>query len=247
MSRRAAGGPDEAGARERILARVRAALRDREGPGHPGPREADGVAVHPPVERFVRRLRENGAEAVRLGSAAEASRWLGELARGFGSVAAGPELARRDDPGRPRDPARPPDLDPPDRRGHPDDRAHPDRRPRPDLPPLPDLPELPPAEADLGVSLARAGVAETGSVLLDGREGRRLQILPPTHLVWVRAEDVVATLDEALERIRDEGTVGFALHSGPSKSADLGGHLVRGVHGPGRLVVAVTSWHLGAS
>jgi L-lactate dehydrogenase complex protein LldG len=31
------------------------------------------------------------------------------------------------------------------------------------------------------------------------------------------------------------------LHSGPSKSADIGHIMVKGVHGPGRLIAAVIS------
>jgi len=34
----------------------------------------------------------------------------------------------------------------------------------------------------------------------------------------------------------------IALHSGPSKSADIGQVMVRGVHGPGRLIAAIIAW-----
>jgi L-lactate dehydrogenase complex protein LldG len=103
----------------------------------------------------------------------------------------------------------------------------------------PDLPEAPPEQAPLGVSLARAAVAETGSLLLDSREGRRLQLLPPTHLVWVPRDRLVPRLDEALLTIADDPPAALALHSGPSKSADIGMVTVQGVHGPGRLVVVL--------
>jgi L-lactate dehydrogenase complex protein LldG len=107
------------------------------------------------------------------------------------------------------------------------------------LPLRPALPSAPPEAAELAVSVARAAVAETGSLLLDSREGRRLQLLAPTHLVWVAEPAVVASLEEALARVRDDHGAGIALHSGPSKSADIGGILIRGVHGPGRLVAGV--------
>lgn len=104
----------------------------------------------------------------------------------------------------------------------------------------PDLPEAPPAEAELGVSMARWAAADTGSLLLDPREGRHVQLLPPVHLVWVKREALVATLAEALERARAVGLpTALALHSGPSKSADIGQILVTGIHGPGRVVAAV--------
>jgi len=104
---------------------------------------------------------------------------------------------------------------------------------------LPAGPGLPPDEAALGVSMAVGAVAETGSLLLDARDGRRVQILPPTHVVVVHAHNVHATLSEALKALRPRLSSTLALHSGPSKSADIGQILVKGVHGPGRVVALV--------
>ena len=103
----------------------------------------------------------------------------------------------------------------------------------------PSLPELPPEEAELGVSMAVGAAAQTGSLLLSSREGRRPQLLPPTHLVWVHARDIHTTLTEALAAEREGLPATLALHSGPSKSADIGQIMVTGVHGPGRIVAAV--------
>lgn len=104
----------------------------------------------------------------------------------------------------------------------------------------PDASDAPPAAASVGVSRALAAAADTGTVLLSGREGRAVQLLPPEHLVWVDAADVHASLADALDAVREPGLPPvFALHSGPSKSADIGQVVVRGVHGPGRVVVAV--------
>lgn len=99
----------------------------------------------------------------------------------------------------------------------------------------PSLPE----DARLGVSLALGAAADTGSLVLGGREGRRVQLLPRTHLVWVPAERIHPTLAAALAAVRGEDTAVLALHSGPSKSADIGQVLVRGVHGPARVIAAV--------
>lgn len=93
--------------------------------------------------------------------------------------------------------------------------------------------------ATLGVSAATGAVAETGSLLLDAREGRRSQLLAPTHVVFVRERDIHATLVGAMERLRANLPSAVGLHSGPSKSADIGQIMVRGVHGPGRIVAAV--------
>jgi len=96
-----------------------------------------------------------------------------------------------------------------------------------------------PEAAALGVSMARGAVAETGSVILDARDGRRTQILPPTHVVLVRERDVHATLTDALTSLAGDLPSAIGLHSGPSKSADIGQVLVRGVHGPARVVALV--------
>ena len=103
----------------------------------------------------------------------------------------------------------------------------------------PPLPTAPPSEATLGVSCALGAAAQTGSLLLSSREGRQPQLLPPVHLVWVHARDVRTTLGQALEACREDLPATLALHSGPSKSADIGQILVTGVHGPGRIIAAI--------
>jgi L-lactate dehydrogenase complex protein LldG len=94
-------------------------------------------------------------------------------------------------------------------------------------------------EAALAVSMARAAIAETGSLLMDARDGRKTQLLAPTHIVFVHAGQVHATFREALQAVRDDLPSAIGLHSGPSKSADIAQTLVTGVHGPGRLIAVV--------
>lgn len=96
-----------------------------------------------------------------------------------------------------------------------------------------------PEAAVLAVSMATCAVAETGSVALGAPDGRRVQLLAPVHVVVVRRETVLPTLASALELLRRELPSAFALHSGPSKSADIGQLVVTGVHGPGRIVAAL--------
>lgn len=107
----------------------------------------------------------------------------------------------------------------------------------PDL--VPPLGPASPEDAELAVSVALAASAETGSLLLDSRDGRRLQLLAPVHLVWVPRDAVFLTLGEALAAVRGRHGAAVGLHSGPSKSADIGGVLVRGVHGPGRVIASI--------
>ncbi|MEX2465420.1 MAG: LUD domain-containing protein [Gemmatimonadota bacterium] len=103
----------------------------------------------------------------------------------------------------------------------------------------PRLPSSCPDLAPLAVSAAAGGVAETGSLVLDARDGRRTQLLAPTHVVFVYEGDIHATLVSAMVTLRPNLPSAVGLHSGPSKSADIGQILVRGVHGPGRILAAV--------
>jgi len=103
----------------------------------------------------------------------------------------------------------------------------------------PDLPRSAPEQAALAISMARAGVAETGSLVMDARDGRRAQLLAPTHIVVVSSDDIHVTLGAAIAALRDDLPSAIGLHSGPSKSADIGQIMVKGVHGPGRVVALV--------
>lgn len=103
----------------------------------------------------------------------------------------------------------------------------------------PALREAPPVSAALAVTVAAAAAAETGSLLMDARDGRSAQLLAPTHVVVVRTAAVHATLRDAFRALRPDLPSAIGLHSGPSKSADIGHVMVKGVHGPGRLIALV--------
>jgi len=188
-------------ARERILARVKAACESRDRTEHPGPfqswrPEAPGSVV----DVFADMLERAGAEVTRVDGEVEAGKWVRRFANDFESVSVGvtvPSMLR------------------------------------------PTVSTRGSHEAALGISMARAAIAETGSLLMDARDGRRTQLLVPTHLVLVRASDVHGTFLDAMTSVRDDLPSAIGLHSGPSKSADIAQTLVKGVHGPGRLIVVV--------
>jgi L-lactate dehydrogenase complex protein LldG len=97
---------------------------------------------------------------------------------------------------------------------------------------------------EVGLSHAAAAVAETGTlVLASGADNPvTLSYLPETHIVVVEDKDLVGGYEGAWEKIRARfgkrampRTVNFV--SGPSRTADIGGQLVMGAHGPRRLCV----------
>ena len=113
----------------------------------------------------------------------------------------------------------------------------------PEVPPefRPRLPEVAAAHAGAGISVAWAAVAESGSLILPSTGTRAVQLLPPVHVVWVPRGRVYGRLEDALRELRRDLSAGVGLHSGPSKSADIGRTVVTGVHGPGRCMAVVGS------
>lgn len=112
----------------------------------------------------------------------------------------------------------------------------------PDVPPelRPGLPEVAAAQAGAGVSLAWGAAADTGSLILPSTGTRAVQLLPPAHVVWVPDGRVFARLEDALRELEAELPAAVGLHSGPSKSADIGRTVVTGVHGPGRCIAVLS-------
>ena len=103
----------------------------------------------------------------------------------------------------------------------------------------PHLPVAPPAEADVGIAVAWGAVAETGTLVLEPDGGRAVQLLPPVLVVWVPAGRVFGRLGDALPELSKRLPAVAGLHSGPSKSADIGRTIVTGVHGPGRCIAVL--------
>ena len=224
--------PGGGSSRDSILARVARATASRPRLPHPGAL-ATPVADDP-IAAFVKCFTSSGGEVVQADRSRAPGEWLADFLRALApeveGVAVGPEVPAGLRPGLPEVPA---GLRP----GLPEVPAG--RRPGlPEVPAghRPGLSEVAPAHAGAGVSVAWGAVAETGSLILPSPGGRAVQLLPPVHVVWVPEDRVFARMEDALAELRGGLPATVGLHSGPSKSADIGRTVVTGVHGPGRCI-----------
>lgn len=102
------------------------------------------------------------------------------------------------------------------------------------------------SECDLGVTSCDCLVAQTGSVIVTtiSAGGRALSVLPPTHLVIARREQIIPDLAAAMAFLRKRydkhWPSALSVITGPSRTADIEKILVMGAHGPKRLALYFT-------
>jgi L-lactate dehydrogenase complex protein LldG len=214
---RGATDPSPKDAKSAILARIRAALRDRpptvEVPR--GYRQTTDEPRTPVIARFSDRVGEYRA-TVRSATRAELKTVLEELCRAAGAE----RLAVPSD--------LPDDWKPEGLELTPDDGLT--------------AQTLDTLDGALtGCALA---IAETGTIVLDGgdTQGRRaLSLVPDYHLCVVEADSIVATVPEAVQKLEPAVMEGRPLTfiSGPSATSDIELNRVEGVHGPRTLHVVV--------
>lgn len=219
-------------ARDRILAKVRAALgrgpgaadparrvleaqlRDR--PAGPRPRlEGD------PVERFAARALALSSTVERVATAADAPAAIAAWLQRAGLPARAvvwPELAGLTWPAA--------GIDAQARKAHGTDAV--------------------------GITGCFCAIAETGTLVLLSGSGTpgATSLLPETHVAIVEAARVVWTMEDAFARVRAERERlprALSLVSGPSRTADIEQTIVLGAHGPYRVhIVLVGAPGLGA-
>lgn len=97
------------------------------------------------------------------------------------------------------------------------------------------------AAADVGLSLADAALAETGSVVISSGPGksRLATLLPPVHIAIVPPGRITTDLFTWTAARTGLRPANITLISGPSKTADIEQTMAIGVHGPKRFMVIV--------
>lgn len=97
--------------------------------------------------------------------------------------------------------------------------------------------------ADIGITSADWGIAETGTLVMRARPGheRLASLLPPVHVAIIERAQLLPDLLDLFHQLRGEGLENLpsniTLITGPSKTGDIELQLTTGVHGPGQ-------WHV---
>lgn len=84
-----------------------------------------------------------------------------------------------------------------------------------------------------GITRAAGAIAETGTLILTdaGTSSRLAALAPWTHIAVLRRADIFPDISAALAALPADPNIIWV--TGPSKTADVEGILIEGVHGPG--------------
>ncbi|MBL4575049.1 MAG: LUD domain-containing protein, partial [Opitutaceae bacterium] len=91
-------------------------------------------------------------------------------------------------------------------------------------------------EYQFGITRASGAIAESGTIILkDESTSSRLGSLTPwVHITVLSFADMYKDIPAALDQLGDDPNIIWV--TGPSKTADIEGILIEGVHGPGEQV-----------
>jgi L-lactate utilization protein LutC len=97
------------------------------------------------------------------------------------------------------------------------------------------------ATAEVGITSAEYVLADTGTLVMlsSPHEARLVSLLPPAHIAVVPCGCILTGLDELFTLLPNPAAIAssMVLITGPSRTADIEQILVRGVHGPGQILV----------
>ena len=104
------------------------------------------------------------------------------------------------------------------------------------------IPTLELDEIDAVVTRCRVAISLSGTIVLDGEpdQGRRaISLVPDTHVVVLKASDIVPTVPQAVEILGKNPTRPMTWIAGGSATSDIELVRVNGVHGPRFLRVVI--------
>lgn len=96
---------------------------------------------------------------------------------------------------------------------------------------------------EVGLTGAFAGIAETGTLMM--RSGpdhpTTLNFLPDTHIVVLRASQIVGAYEDAWDALRASGALPRTVNliTGPSRTGDIEQTIFLGAHGPRRMHIVL--------
>lgn len=97
-------------------------------------------------------------------------------------------------------------------------------------------------DVDVGITDVHAALAETGTLICrsDAEHLRALSLIPSIHIAIVRPADILPDMIDYWQNLRQHPATpssSTAMITGPSKTADIEGQLVQGVHGPEQVYI----------
>ncbi len=99
--------------------------------------------------------------------------------------------------------------------------------------------------ADAAITSVAAAIAETGTIVCTSGPGlaRGASLLPPVHVAIVQTSQLVPDQCDYFDQLAGQAGLpaNINLITGPSKTADIEGILVTGVHGPRHVHVVLVS------
>ncbi len=92
-----------------------------------------------------------------------------------------------------------------------------------------------------GITRGTAAIAESGTIVIDDhRTSDRLAALAPwVHVAVLLPDEILPTIAEAVGKLGNSPNIIWC--TGPSKTADVEGILIEGVHGPGEQIALFLS------
>ena len=106
------------------------------------------------------------------------------------------------------------------------------------------------AEADIGITEADFGIADTGTMVLiaNEKQPRSVSLIPPVHIAIIKSDVIVENLKDVFvlltNTISQSGSLTnltscITFITGPSRTGDIELNITLGVHGPKELLVLI--------